>query len=147
MIMKKHSNGRNGKKIRDYKDYSEACIDCPATCCKDLAVQIGKPENRAEIDDLKWQLHFNTVRVYVKNRRWYQLVEGKCIYLDENDLCTIYDRRPERCRRHTPPHCEEFADEHYWDILFETPEELEAYFEEERERRKRRRKRAARKLK
>ena len=89
-------------------------------------MMIGKPANRAEIEDLKWQLHFDTVKVYVLNKRWYQLVEGRCIYLNKQNRCEIYENRPEKCRKHNPPNCELYGD--YYDVMFETPDDLERYF-------------------
>jgi Fe-S-cluster containining protein len=108
------------------KTSRKECNKCPALCCRNLSIWIGKPANREEIDDLKWQLHFDTVRVYIRNNRWYQLVEGKCIYLDEHNRCRIYETRPDRCRRHNPPNCEFFGD--FFDVMFTTPEDLENYF-------------------
>ncbi len=101
------------------------CDNCPALCCKDLSMLIGKPQTKSEVEDLKWQLHFDTVQVYIRSHRWYLLIKGRCMYLDENNLCTIYHRRPSRCRRHNPPDCERFGDFH--DRLLSTPEELEEY--------------------
>lgn len=106
------------------------CNGCPAICCTNLAMPVDKPRNAEDREDLKWHLHYDTVRVIVRNRRWYLLVEGKCIYLDGNNLCTIYPKRPDKCRRHNPPSCEYYAG--YYDVILNTPEDLERYFEEER---------------
>ena len=114
------------------------CSVCPALCCKNLSVRILKPENQEEIDDLKWQLRFDTVSVYIRSNRWYQHVEGRCMYLDDNDLCTIYSDRPDTCRRHNPPECEFFGK--FYDVMLTTPEELEAFIETKKEERRRKRK-------
>jgi len=74
---------------------------------------------------MKWYLQYDTVSVAIRHHRWYLVVAGKCIYLDDHNLCTIYDRRPERCRRHRPPDCERFGA--WYDTLITTPEELDAY--------------------
>jgi len=115
-----------------------ACQGCPALCCKDLVVIIMKPRTRAEIENLKWELQFDTVSVFIRNNRWHTETKGTCIYLDENNMCTIYDRRPDRCRRHNPPDCERFG-EHY-DVMLRTPEELEAYLAGSKSKRKKTRK-------
>jgi uncharacterized protein len=101
------------------------CRQCPATCCKNLAMSIGKPVTSKEIADLKWQLHFDTVKVYIHKHHWYQLVEGRCMYLGKDNRCTIYEKRPAICRKHNPPNCERFGD--YYDTMFNTPEDLETY--------------------
>jgi len=116
--------GKSKKKGREVVKKKE-CRECPALCCRDLAILISRPRTKSEIDSLKWQLHFDTVSVRIRNRRWYLLIKGKCIYLDRNNLCKIYDRRPSRCRRHNPPECEFFGE--WFDESITTPEELEAY--------------------
>ena len=114
------------------------CRTCPAICCKNLAMSIGKPVNRKEIEDLKWQLHFNTVKVFTRHHHWYQWVKGVCRYLSDDNKCTIYEKRPSICRHHNPPDCEKFGN--FYDHMFSNPEELEQYFQAEKEKRKKRRK-------
>jgi len=111
------------------------CSACPALCCKNLSVRICKPENRTEVNDLKWQLRFDTVSVYIRSNRWYQHVEGRCMYLSDDDMCTIYADRPNTCRRHNPPDCEFFGD--FYDVMIRTPEELDAYLESKKRKRRR----------
>lgn len=125
----------NSKNPGNSEDRSNSlCNGCPAICCTNLAMPVDKPRNAEDREDLKWHLHYDTVRVIVRNRRWYLLVEGKCIYLDGNNLCTIYSNRPDKCRRHNPPSCEYYAG--YYDVILNTPEDLERYFEEERKKKR-----------
>ena len=112
------------------------CEGCPGLCCRDLNMLIGSPRTKDEIEDLLWQIQFDTVRVYIRNRRWYLLVKGKCMYLDENNRCMIYDKRPEKCRKHMPPDCERYGK--FWDVMFNTPQELEAYLKKRKQAAKRR---------
>ena len=114
-----------------------ACDGCPALCCHDLVQPILKPRTRADVEELKWQLHYDTVSVFIANRRWHLKAEGRCQYLDDANLCTIYDRRPEKCRRHSPPDCERYGS--YYDVMIQTPEELDAYVAREKARARRRR--------
>jgi Fe-S-cluster containining protein len=104
---------------------NEYCKGCPAICCTNLAMEIGKPENKKEVEDLKWQLQFDTVKVYIRKNRWYQLVEGRCMYLSEDNFCTIYKQRPKKCRTHNPPNCERYGK--YYDVMLENPKDLEKY--------------------
>lgn len=116
------------------KKYS--CAGCSAICCRNLAVEITMPRTRSEIDALKWQLHFDTVKVFIRSRRWHQLVEGACRYLTKDNLCSIYERRPDVCREHNPPDCERHGK--FYDVMISDPDELEAYFKRIKLRRKRR---------
>lgn len=108
------------------------CSDCPALCCHDLSVTILKPTTKKEIEDLMWHLNYDTVGVYIRNRRWHLIIKGRCQYLDDRNMCNIYDRRFDTCRKHMPPYCERYDD--WYDVLFTTPFELEDYLEAEKKR-------------
>jgi len=112
-------------KKKKTKRKTSVCINCPAYCCKDLVIVITKPRTRAEIDELKWHVHFDTVRVAIRNKRWHLVVKGRCIYLNRNNMCTIYERRPKKCRDHMPPDCEKYGK--WYDFFLSTPDELEDY--------------------
>jgi len=116
----------------------QLCQKCDGACCKNLAMIIGRPINKKEVEDLKWQLQFDRVKVYIRNRRWHQLIESDCMYLTKDGRCKIYDQRPDRCRKYTQENCEYHGDFH--DIMFETPQDLEDYLFKEKERRRMRKK-------
>ena len=106
----------------------ESCQECGAMCCRHLVIPIPKPESRKEMDKLKWQLYFDTIQIFIQDKQWHLLVDGKCRYLGPDDRCTRYDRRPKICRHYNPPGCE-FSGAFY-DVLFAKPEELEKYWKE-----------------
>jgi len=108
----------------------DGCQDCPSKCCHNLSVWIGAPQTKAEYEDLLWELRFDTVRIYIRSKRWYLLIEGKCMYLDENLMCKIYETRPQKCRDHNPPNCERYGE--FWDIMFEKPEDLQKYIDKKK---------------
>lgn len=114
-------------KTKKKKDSSSKCRGCSADCCHDLSFSITRPRTRYEKDKLRWHLHFDTVNVYIRNRRWHALIKGKCIYLDKNNKCTIYPKRSDICRDHMPPHCERYGK--WYDIMISTPEELDQYLD------------------
>ncbi len=107
------------------KETEKTCLECSAICCKDLAVMITRPRSKEDIEELKWQLHFDTVKVFIRNHRWHVLTRGRCIYLNRRNLCDIYERRSDKCREHAPPDCERFGE--YYDVMISTPEELERH--------------------
>jgi Fe-S-cluster containining protein len=104
---------------------TDICRECGAECCRDLTMLITKPRTKEEIDELNWHLRIDTVRVFVRKYKWHLLFKGKCMYLGPDSLCTIYDRRPQRCRRHDPSECERNGA--FYDTLISTPEELTRY--------------------
>ena len=74
---------------------------------------------------MKWHLQYDNVRVAIRSYRWYIAVKARCMYLDKNNRCKIYEKRPERCRRHMPPDCEKYGE--WYDAILSTPEEFEDY--------------------
>jgi len=117
-----------------HKIKHRSCMDCGAVCCTNLAMAIGKPANKAEVKDLKWQLRFDTVKVYIRSHHWYQWVKGRCMYLSDKDLCTIYNERPRICRQHNPPECEKFGK--FYDVMLSSPEDLDKYLEKNKKKKK-----------
>ncbi len=122
--MKKQKRKKSSKGKLDHND-KDVCIHCPSICCHDLTHTITRPRTRADIDELKWDLQYDTVTVFIKNRRWHEVIKGRCTYLSKKNLCTRYEKRPEKCRNHKPPACEQFGQ--YYDVLISTPEELDNY--------------------
>lgn len=118
------------------KTSKRECSSCPALCCEGLTIDITKPRTKEDVEILMWKLQYENVGVYILNKRWHLFIEGRCGYLDDNDLCTVYKERSDICRRHNPPDCERFVE--WYDVFFETPEELQEYLEKERRRIKRR---------
>jgi Fe-S-cluster containining protein len=131
-----NGGGKKLSKIRGRKPGKRAslaeCGECPALCCHDLSVTILKPTTKKEVEDLMWHLNYDSVGVYIRNRRWHLIVQGRCQFLDKNNLCTIYEDRFDTCRQHMPPYCERFDD--WYDVLFTTPFELKEYLEDEQRR-------------
>jgi Fe-S-cluster containining protein len=107
------------------KESSSKCQDCSADCCHDLSFMITRPRTKNEKEMLKWHLHFDTVKVFIRNRRWYALIKGKCIYLGKGNKCTIYNKRSDICRGHMPPECEHYGK--WYDKMISTPVELDKY--------------------
>lgn len=105
------------------KEYT--CKGCPALCCNNLVSSIFKPTTKKEIVDLAWHLHFDTVSVFLRNKRWYMYTKGKCMYIGTNNKCMDYENRSDRCRQHNPPGCERHGK--WYDVMLETPADLRRY--------------------
>jgi len=114
----------------------ELCRGCPAKCCHNLAMWIDSPKTKEDVEDMLWKLHYDSVRIYIRNRRWYMWIKGRCIYLDDNNFCKIYDKRPQKCRDHNPPDCERYGE--FWDEMFNTPEDLKRFLAKRKRAAKRR---------
>jgi Fe-S-cluster containining protein len=123
------------------KKKDQVCKKCTAPCCRNLAIAVTKPRCIHEKEVLKWYLHYDTVQIYIRNRRWYLLIKGTCIYLSKKNLCTIYDKRPEICRAHRADGCEMTG--RWYDALLFSPGDLDALLKRERLKEARRRRRPA----
>jgi Fe-S-cluster containining protein len=116
MSKKQKSNKSNNN------EKGNVCITCEALCCRDVTMMITKPRTKSEIDELLWYLHYDSAKIFIRSNKWYLSFDGKCRYLDKNNLCTIYEKRSRRCRTHNPPECEKF--DLWYDTLISSPEEF-----------------------
>jgi len=108
------------------KTVKNVCHDCPAFCCHDLTMHLTKPRTKHEIEKISWYLHFDNIKVFIKNYRWHLIVNSRCRYLSlKKNLCTIYEKRPEVCREHSNEGCE--ATGKWYDTLLTCPEEFHKY--------------------
>lgn len=121
------------------------CARCTALCCNYVSTEIDVPTAKNDFDILRWYLMHPGVRVYCEDStgNWFIQFLSRCRFLGGDNLCTIYETRPQICRDLDADLCE-FAqgpgDRH----LFTTLEELDRWLlERKRVQRPRRRVRAA----
>lgn len=107
----------------------DKCDGCPGLCCNGLEESIIRPRTKQEYIDVRWQLHFENINIFIRNKRWYQLTLGACQYLGDDYFCAIYEDRPPVCRDHKPPECERYGD--IFDIIFRTPEDFDRWVKKE----------------
>ncbi len=120
---------KSNRKVIQHRKMNEEklCRECSADCCRDLTMMITKPRTEDDIEELSWYLRIDSVSVFIRKYKWHLLFKGKCIYLTRNNMCRIYDKRPDRCRRHQPSECERTGP--FYDTLITTPEELENHLD------------------
>ncbi|MFQ5600757.1 MAG: YkgJ family cysteine cluster protein [Candidatus Krumholzibacteriia bacterium] len=112
------------------------CARCMAICCQSVSTEIDPPTTPRDYDNLRWYLMHPGVRVYVDEYScWFVQYESPCRYLGEDNLCQIYDSRPQICHDLQPTECE-FARGPGDRVYFTCLEEFDHWFEE-RERRRR----------
>lgn len=106
------------------------CSGCGAECCKYMSIEIDPPEELEDFEDIKWYAAHKNVRVYVdEDYEWHVEFATPCQYLGENDLCTIYSKRPKICREYDQGECT-FHNEYNEKFNFKNLEEVERYIEE-----------------
>jgi uncharacterized protein len=106
------------------------CTKCPALCCHYITVEIDKPTNKRERDDLRWYLLHEGISLLIEEERWLLQCTTKCIHLQDDHQCGIYETRPETCRIYSNKNCDYHTLFLDWDteyILIDTYEQFEEY--------------------
>ena len=114
--------------LKDLAPGESLCNYCTARCCRYFALPIDIPENWKEFDYLRWFLLHDRAAVFTENGDWYLLVHTTCKHLRDDNLCGIYETRPQICRDYTTAKCE-YEDDWVYDHYWETPEQVEEYAE------------------
>ena len=117
------------KKKKSEKDLVSSCIECGARCCKYLALEIDEPDCSEEYEKIRWYLAHENTWVFTDDGAWYLMTLNRCSFLGEDNLCTIYDRRPQICRDHDHSNCERDGSVFY-DELFKTMADFEQWLEQ-----------------
>ncbi len=116
------------------------CAKCVGLCCKYITIEIDKPSNKRERDDIRWYLLHEGITLLVEDGRWMVKVPTTCTALGENNECTIYEDRPQACREYSTDNCDYHSVFGDWDtdyLEIETAEEFEKYLEREKRKKKR----------
>lgn len=117
----------NGKfRKEDLKPGEVLCSYCTAKCCRYFAFPIDKPTDRADFDHLRWFMLHGRVAIFVEDATWYLMVYADCKHLRADNMCGIYETRPQICRTYSTDNCE-FDDDAVYDMFFETPEQIWEY--------------------
>ncbi|GIK16241.1 MAG: hypothetical protein BroJett003_12050 [Planctomycetota bacterium] len=108
---------------------SVLCAQCPAACCRYVALPLDKPRTVRDYDDIRWYLMHEGFSVFVEDGDWYVQIESKCKNLRDDNLCGVYETRPQICESYQPGDCDYLGGDYGYDHLFTHPSQLEAYVE------------------
>ncbi len=104
------------------------CQYCTAKCCRYFALPIETPTEFKDFEYIRWYLLHERASIFKDDDDWYLLVHTVCKHLQANNMCGIYETRPQICREYTTDNCE-YDDDWVYDRYFETPEQVEEYAE------------------
>jgi Fe-S-cluster containining protein len=104
------------------------CTYCTAKCCRYFALPIDTPETWEDFEYIRWFLLHDRAAIFTEEKSWYLLVYTRCKHLRDDNLCGIYDTRPQVCREYSTSNCE-YEDDWVYDHYWETPEQVEEYAE------------------
>lgn len=107
-----------------------SCEGCDAQCCKYVSLEIDTPEDLEDFENIKWYVCHKNVQVYVgEDKKWYLEFSTPCRYLDKNNKCSIYDKRPQICRDYSANDCT-FHNKYVELFRFEKIEDVEEYIKD-----------------
>ena len=119
----------------DLKPGEVLCDHCTAKCCRYFALPIETPTDRQGYDYIRWFLLHERASIFIEDETWYLLVHTECRHLQSNNMCGIYETRPQICRDYTTDKCE-YEDTWCYEQYFETPEQMQEYIEATQPRRR-----------
>lgn len=105
------------------------CEHCTAACCRYLAVPLDPPRSARDYDDLRWYLMHEKILVFVEEGSWYIQFATTCRHLGGDNLCTVYETRPDICREYEPGNCDYVGGTYGYDHLFTHPRQIEEFYE------------------
>jgi Fe-S-cluster containining protein len=104
------------------------CEYCTAKCCRYFALPLDAPEDLADFEFIRWFLLHERATIFCEGKTWYLLVHTVCRHLQDNNMCGIYDTRPQVCRDYSTKDCE-YEDDWTYDFYLERPEQVAEYCE------------------
>lgn len=110
----------------DYPAGENLCEHCTAKCCHYFALAIDEPNVRRDYDFMRWYLLHDRASLFVDDETWYLLVHTTCKHLRDDNMCGIYETRPQICRDYTTAECE-FEDDWCYEKYFESAEQIDEY--------------------
>jgi|GEM_PF-209286 len=113
---------------KDLKPGEVLCDYCTAKCCRYFALPLDTPEDWEDFDHIRWYMAHGRISVFVEDGVWYLMVHGDCQYLQDDNLCGIYQDRPQICRDYTTDDCE-YEDDSCYEQFFEDPAQVWEYAE------------------
>ena len=93
-------------------------------CVSAMALPIEKPKDWEDFEFIRWYLLHEHTAIFTDDGSWYLLVQNRCRHLGEDNLCGIYETRPQICRDYTTKNCE-YEDDWVYDHYFEAPEQVD----------------------
>ena len=108
------------------------CQGCVAHCCRYITVEIDKPEAKWQYDQIYWMLLHENVSVYqeLDGGGWFVEFTTRCKALNEQNLCSIYEERPQLCRDYSNETCQVWNDGPLYKLHFKDAESFARHLDE-----------------
>ena len=103
------------------------CQKCDAKCCRYVALEIDKPGDPDSFENIRWYLSHKGVQVFVEEGKWYVQIDTPCRYLDTDNRCSVYAKRPKICRTHRKDNCEATGLDFAYEVHLKSDADLDAW--------------------
>jgi len=103
------------------------CEHCTALCCRYIALPIDRPESHEDFENIRWYLAHEDVTVFIDKGQWYISFASRCRYLQDDNRCGIYEKRPRICRSYRTDNCDYHGGEYRYEAYFSEPDQIERY--------------------
>ncbi len=107
---------------------SVLCEHCSAACCRYVAIEIDKPTSARDYDDIRWYLMHEGVVIFVEEGDWFVQFRTKCKNLRADNMCGVYETRPQICRDYKAEDCDYCDVEQNYEEFFTHAKQVEAYY-------------------
>ena len=99
------------------------CAGC-SLCCRYIAMEIDRPEEKKDVEQIRWFLLHKNVWIFIDHdSSWNIQFNTPCEKLDGH-LCSIYETRPQICRDYSVDSCEKYGDGDSFKVLWKHEEEF-----------------------
>ncbi|MAG10878.1 zinc/iron-chelating domain-containing protein [Candidatus Pacearchaeota archaeon] len=104
------------------------CGNCDGKCCRYVALEIDKPTDLEDFENIKWYVCHENVNVFVDiDGKWFIEFLTPCEFLGRNNECNIYDKRPKICREYSQEDCLFHNDDYGEKYTFKIVKDVEDY--------------------
>jgi len=112
---------------KDFLKNMNRCAGC-SKCCEYVALEIDKPEDQEDFDQIKWFLLHKNVWIFIDHdNSWNIQFNTPCEKLTEEKLCGIYETRPQICRDYSNESCEKWGAGNSFKLLWKNEVEFEEW--------------------
>lgn len=119
----------NEKKFIFCSETGKNCSTCKGNCCRYVITSLDKPKKIKDFDEFRWFVAHKNINIFVDGKNdWNLEFLTPCEFLNEENRCEIYDKRPKICRNFSVedcPHHNEYSEKY----TFTSLSELEDYIE------------------
>lgn len=116
---------------------SKDCNNCKALCCRSVSVEIDRPTTKADWENIKWLVAHKNINVYKDfDSDWLVEFFTDCDFLTKDNKCSIYNKRMQICKKHSPQDCENHVKGDYYKIIFRKLADVESYLEQKNKNKK-----------